>query len=169
MQICVSGNFFAYLKSVARVYVTRYHVNVILNAGVKTSLTIAPAMPRKKYGETSFGARLTSIRQERGFTQVQLAKAAGTTQRAISYYENEAGYPPAPAVMDLARALHVSTDELLGVKPFKSEHVADDPETRRLWKRFQQISHMPERDRRAILRVLNHFAVSTGQLIQANE
>ena len=60
-------------------------------------LTIANAMPRKNYGETSFGERLQAVRKARGLTQVQLAEAAGTTQRAISYYETEAGFPPAPA------------------------------------------------------------------------
>ena len=61
--------------------------------------TIPCVMPRKKYGETSFGERLQAIRKARGLTQVQLAEAAGTTQRAISYYETEAGFPPAPAVI----------------------------------------------------------------------
>lgn len=52
--------------------------------------TIEDAMPRKKYGETSFGERLQAIRKTRGLTQVQLAEAAETTQRAVSYYETEA-------------------------------------------------------------------------------
>ena len=58
--------------------------------------TIARRYARKKYGETRFGERLQAIRKARGLTQVQLAEAAGTTQRAISYYETEAGFPPAP-------------------------------------------------------------------------
>ena len=80
-------------------------------------LTITPVMPRKKYTETTFGERLIGLRKARGMTQIQLAKAAKTTQRAISYYENEAGFPPAPAVIALAGALHVTADELLGIKP----------------------------------------------------
>jgi transcriptional regulator with XRE-family HTH domain len=95
---------------------------------------IADAMPRKKYGETRFGKRLQALRKARGLTQVQLAEAAGTTQRAISYYETEAGFPPAPAVIDLAKALNVTTDELLGVKPPRIEWANDDSEARRLWK-----------------------------------
>lgn len=117
--------------------------------------TIADAMPRKKYGETSFGERLQAIRKARGLTQVQLAEAAGTTQRAISYYETEAGFPPAPAVIGLAEALSITTDELLGVKPPRVEHVNDDSEARRMWKRFQLVSTLPERDRKAIIRLVN--------------
>ena len=116
---------------------------------------IADAMPRKSYGETSFGERLQAIRKARGLTQVQLAEAAGTAQRAISYYETEAGFPPAPAVIDLARALHISTDELLGVKPPKVQRIDDDSEARRMWKRFQRVSSLPERDQKAVLRLIN--------------
>lgn len=95
--------------------------------------TIAVAMPRKKYGPTSFGERLQNIRKTRGLTQVQLA---------------EAGFPPAPAVIGLAKALDVTTDELLGVKPPKVERIDDDSEARRMWKRFQMVAVLPERARK---------------------
>ncbi len=89
--------------------------------------------------------RLVALRKARGLTQVQLAEKAQTTQRAISYYENDAGFPPAPALIALAEALQVSTDVLLGVKPPKVEHIDDDAEARRMWKRFQMVSILPER------------------------
>jgi transcriptional regulator with XRE-family HTH domain len=112
------------------------------------SLTIM-TMPRKKQEGTDFGGRLVRLRKARGLTQVQLAKAANTTQRAISYYENEPGYPPTPAVIALAQALRVTTDELLGVKPLKQDRRGEDPELRRLWKKFQQFLELPEKDQRA--------------------
>jgi len=117
--------------------------------------TIADEMPRKGYGETTFGPRLVSIRKARGLTQVQLAEKAQTTQRAISYYENDAGFPPAPALIALAEALQVSTDVLLGVKPPRVERIDHDPEARRQWKRFQMISTLPERDQKAVIRLIN--------------
>lgn len=122
------------------------------------AFTIADAMPRTKYGETSFGERLQTIRKARGLTQVQLAEAAATTQRAVSYYETEAGFPPAPAVVSLAKALKVTTDELLGLKPSKVAPVEEDSETRRHWKRFQMISTLPERDQKAVIRLINSLA-----------
>ena len=117
-------------------------------------------MPRKKYPETSFGERLQNIRKARGLTQVQLAEAAGTTQRAISYYETEAGFPPAPAIIDLARALQITTDELLGVKPPRIEAASEDPEARRQWKRFQLVSSLPERDQKAVIRLINSLVAA---------
>jgi transcriptional regulator with XRE-family HTH domain len=120
-------------------------------------------MPRKKYPQSSFGERLQAIRKARGLTHVQLAQAADTTQRAISYYETEPGFPPAPAVIALASALQVTTDQLLGVKPPRLERARGDSETRRQWKRFQRITTLPERDRKAVIRLVNSLAASSSR------
>jgi transcriptional regulator with XRE-family HTH domain len=112
-------------------------------------------MPREKQENLAFGPRLAAFRKARGLTQIQLAEAAETTQRAISYYETDTGFPPAAALIALAKALHVTTDELLGIKPPKVERVDADSETRRLWKRFQQVTALPEKDQRAVIRLIN--------------
>ena len=114
-------------------------------------------MPRKKQEGQGFGRHLAELRKVRGLTQVQLAQAAGTTQRAISYYENEAGFPPALALIALAQALRVSTDELLGLRRSKPE-IPVDAETRRLWKKFQQVATLTEKDQRAVIRLINSLA-----------
>ena len=115
------------------------------------ALTIALEMPRRKKDDSSFGPRLTAIRKARGLTQIELATAAGTTQRSISYYENDDGVPPASAVIALARALKVSADELLGLRPPRVERVNDDAGTKRLWK----VTALPEKDQRAVIRLIN--------------
>jgi len=115
-------------------------------------------MPRKKRQRSGFGERLRTLRKARGLTQVQLARVANTTQRAISYYENEPGYPPVPAVIALADALAVSTDELLGAKAPKRERNIMSSEARRLWKKFQQFETLPEKDQRAVIRLINSLA-----------
>ena len=125
-------------------------------------LTIADAMPRKKYGETTFGERLQNLRKARGLTQVQLAEAAQTTQRAVSYYETEAGFPPAPAIIGLAQALHVTTDELLGLKPPKAVPLEEDAETRRQRKRFQMVATLPERDQKAVVRLIHSLVAASS-------
>ena len=124
------------------------------------AFTIACGMPRRKKEDTSFGPRLTAIRQARGMTQVQLAKAAGSTQRSISYYENDDGIPPASIVIALAKALQVAADELLGIKPPRVEP-ADDADSKRLWKRFQMITALPEKDQRAVIRLINSLVAAT--------
>jgi hypothetical protein len=51
--------------------------------------------------------------------------------------------------------MKVSADELLGLKPPKIERASDGPETRRLWKRFQMMAALPEKDQRAVIRLIN--------------
>lgn len=102
-------------------------------------------------------------------TQYDLADAMGTTQRTISNYENEGGHPQAPVMAHLARALNVSTDELLGVKKgLRSSQTKgsaanhEDPETRRVWKKFQQLLTLPEKDQRAVIRLVNSLVAARG-------
>ena len=71
-------------------------------------LKIAVEMPRKTYGQTTFGPR-----------------------------------PPAPALIDLAKSLRVTADELLGIRPPRTERVNADPEARREWKKFQMVAVLP--------------------------
>lgn len=118
-------------------------------------------MPRKKKEDASFGPRLAALRKARGLTQVQLAEVTKTTQRSISYYETDDGVPPSSIVMALARALQVSADELLGLKPPPKTAAPSgdgDAETRRLWKRFQAVTQLPEKDQRAVIRLINSLA-----------
>lgn len=117
-------------------------------------------MPRRRRPASGFGKRLLALRTDRGLTQHELAKLTNASQRAISYYENEAGFPPAAAVVSLAEALRVSTDELLGVEPHRPGLLESDPELRRAWKRFQVFMTLPERDRRAVIRLINSLAVA---------
>ena len=132
--------------------------NTLTSSLRDSAFTIAFEMPRRKKDDSSFGPRLTAVRKARGLTQIQLAEVSGTTQRSISCYENDDGVPPASAVIALAKALNVSADELLGLKTPRLERVEDDVETRRLWKRFQMVTALPEKDQRAVIRLINSLA-----------
>ena len=81
-------------------------------------------------------------------------------------YETVADFPPTAVLLEIAKALGVSADELLGLKPpRKSKTLAElpqDPDTKRLWKKFQQIRTLPEKDQRAVIRLINSL-VQTRQ------
>lgn len=116
-------------------------------------------MPKKKPPQTEFGARLVALRLKRGLTQVQLAEASGLTQRAISYYETMPGHPVAPAIVALARGLKVSSDVLLGIKAApKAGATESAQDERRLWKHLRLVAQLPERDQRAVLRLIDTAA-----------
>jgi transcriptional regulator with XRE-family HTH domain len=130
--------------------------------GSKSDRTILGAMPSKVPPSSDFAERLTRLRSARGLTQTQLAEKIGSSQRAISRYETIADYPPTSVVVDLAHALDVSADELLGIKPIKkaASNGKEDPQTKRLWKKFQQVRALPEKDQRAVIRLLNSLVAA---------
>jgi len=100
---------------------------------------------------------------EKGLTQTQLAELLGSTQRNISHYETVADYPPTDMLVKLATFFKVSADELLGLKaPKQPPPRKEDPETKRLWKRFQQLLTLPEKDQRAVIRLINSLVGAKG-------
>ena len=61
----------------------------------------------------------------------------------------------------------ISSDELLGIKPqprevSKFEPLHSDPESRRLWKKSQQMASLPQKDQRAVIRLINSLVASSG-------
>ena len=101
-----------------------------------------------------FGKRLAQLRKDAGYTQKELADEIGATRRVIAYYETESEHPPANLLVDLAKALNVSTDELLGIKPTKQKVTKTD---NRLQRRFQQIEKLPAKERRQLVQVIDTF------------
>ncbi|MBP8224923.1 MAG: helix-turn-helix transcriptional regulator, partial [Acidovorax sp.] len=73
-------------------------------------------MPKRKTEVIdSFGQRLGSLRKAAGFTQVEFAAEVGITQRMVAYYEAPNAQPPAHLLPQMAQALGVSVDVLLGL------------------------------------------------------
>ena len=101
-----------------------------------------------------FGKRLAQLRKDAGYTQQELADEIGSTRRVMAYYETESEHPPANLLVDLAKALNVTTDELLGVKPVKPKAAKTD---NRLQRRFQQIEKLPAKERRQLVQVIDTF------------
>jgi hypothetical protein len=70
----------------------------------------------------------------------------------IAYYERHTAQPPGAILVELARALKVSPDELLGVKPIIEKL---SPKTARLLKRLLRIEELPPADQRAVLKLVD--------------
>ena len=64
----------------------------------------------------AFGERLAFYMSLRGMTQSELARRTHLTEAAISCYMHNDREPKAIAVSAIARALEVSTDDLLGLE-----------------------------------------------------
>jgi len=111
-----------------------------------------------------FGQRLTRIRKGRGRTQSELGKDVGVSNRVIAYYEQDSAQPPGPILIDLAKVLKVSNDELLGVKPVKEKANATNA---RLLNRLQRVVELPPADRRSVFKYLDALLTRTRAKAQA--
>ena len=66
-----------------------------------------------------FAERLKELRKEENLTQVDLAKATGLSQSAITAWEVGTNSPTATAIVLLAEYFDVTTDYILGISDFK--------------------------------------------------
>ena len=99
----------------------------------------------------NFGKKLSDIRRAKGLTQKVLGEKIGVSQRVIAYYEGETDFPPAHLLIPIAKALKVSTDELLGVKNIKEQN---NPEHAALWRKLRKISDLPKKDQKILIDTL---------------
>ena len=63
-----------------------------------------------------YGQRLKYLRQEKGWTQQQLAKELSTTASTIGKYEREELQPNIDVITSLCKIFEVSSDYLLGLE-----------------------------------------------------
>lgn len=64
--------------------------------------------------ENDFGKRLKDLLEEKGMTQRTLAGLIDATEMSVSRYINGNRTPRGPVIVQIAKALGVTTDYLLG-------------------------------------------------------
>ena len=64
------------------------------------------------------GQRLKELREEKGYTQKQLAEKLGINSVTYLHYEKEQREPPLALLADISRFYGVSVDYLLGLTDF---------------------------------------------------
>lgn len=99
-----------------------------------------------------FGKRLARLQQAAGFSQYTLADEIGISQRMVAYYEGETNHPPTHLLPALAKALGVTTDQLLGLEK-------ENPRNRdfQLWRRFSKVAKLPPQKRKQIVQIVDTF------------
>lgn len=118
-------------------------------------------MPKRKYQlpeiKEPFGLRLARLRKAAGHSQYTLADEVGISQRMIVYYEKQTTHPPTHLLPVLAKALGVTTDQLLGVEKVKEAKGRDS----RLRRRIEEIERvLPPVERKHITKYLDHVLKS---------
>jgi transcriptional regulator with XRE-family HTH domain len=105
----------------------------------------------------TIGVRLSQLRKEKGYTQIDLARKTGLTQALISSYERSRLRMNAETVIRFAKALNVSTDDILGLS--KSGN-GKDRVSLRLVRRLNRIESLPKGNQKTILKAIDFMIQS---------
>ena len=111
-------------------------------------------LPKLKFGGENLGQRLSRLRKEAGYTQVELAKKMGLQQNLISVYETGRGRINAEMAVHFMKALGVSPDEFFALKgPGKAKRGP----TGKLGRLFEKASKLPRRQREKLIEFVSAF------------
>lgn len=112
-------------------------------------------MPKRKTDVIeSFGERLAQLRKAAGYTQVEFAAEIGITQRMVAYYEAPGAQPAAHLLPQMAQALGVGADVLLGMStPRRVKKIGAS----RLERRLIEIEKLDAQAKRQIAQFLDTF------------
>ena len=110
---------------------------------------------KQGYGEMAFGENLKRLRQDKGYTQVQLAKQAGLRVASVSQMERNEGDPKLSTIYKLMDSLECSADSLL--LDLKHESLSKAMKTM-----LERAEKLPEREKRIVLDVIDTYCVSNG-------
>ncbi len=109
---------------------------------------------KKQIISTKFPAKLKSARQQKGFSQGQLAQKVGSDSQRISKYERGVMVPTTAILVKLANALEVSLDYLLLDAENKAVSQIQDAV---LLNQFIQIESLTEKDKFLVKGLLDAF------------
>lgn len=114
----------------------------------------------------AIGHRIAQLRRAKGINQTDLADRLGVTQGLISEYESGRIKISCDLLMEVARLLRTSADELLGLTPPGKLTTLRD---QRLASKMALIDRLSKRDRDALLRTINAFLGSAGNPTHAED
>ena len=115
--------------------------------------------PPLDFGGEPLGERLTRLRKQRGYTQVEFAEKVGITQVLISMYETDRRQFSVEMAIRFALALDVSLDEMLYPKAKKAP--GKNP-IRRVLRRLEEIEKLPPHQQNTLLRTIDGFIKGTS-------
>lgn len=108
-------------------------------------------------GARAIGQRLAALRKAKGLTQVDVAAALGLAQGLLSKYETGDLLLHGELIVEFARVLGVSSDDILGIESKRTAKPTLPAVDKTLARRLAQLQALPRRDRDALLRTLDAF------------
>lgn len=107
----------------------------------------------------TLGQRIKRLRQEKGWSQVQLAKKLNVHQKQISGYERAVHVPSTEILIRIAELFNVSLDYLAfdNREDVRQVRIAD----RELLERLQEIDRLADEDKATVKAVLDTFILKS--------
>ena len=97
---------------------------------------------------SDFAKNLISIRKEKGFSQRDLAKTTGISNRMVAYYETHSDIPPLDKLQKIAGALDISVAQLIDTELSDKKTLSLDTRT---LKKVKLLEQLPVKDQRKVL------------------
>jgi transcriptional regulator with XRE-family HTH domain len=113
-------------------------------------------------GARAIGERLAGLRKAKGLTQVDVAGALGLAQGLVSKYETGDLLLHGELIVEFARVLGVSADDILGIHSRRAKPALPAVD-KTLARRLAQLQALPRRDRDALLRTLDAFLAKSAR------
>jgi transcriptional regulator with XRE-family HTH domain len=111
-------------------------------------------LPTLDLGKETTGKRLARFRKERGYTQVELAEKIGILQNLVSAYERDSLRLNADMVVRFAKALDVSSDELLGLDTATNR---GKKLSLKILRRLNKIEDLPAAQQKVLFKTIDTF------------
>jgi transcriptional regulator with XRE-family HTH domain len=146
-----------------------YLSSTVLHRSPKTHGMVGTKMPQRSRlklpplppSDETVGQRLARLRKAAGYTQKQMAEKMGLIQALISEYERDKMRLHAEMVIRFAKALGVSTDEILGFKPDRQQDMKNP--SLKIVRRLNRISALPASKQKAFLQTIDALLKVQGE------
>lgn len=128
-----------------------------------TFSAVIPAVALSKEEQAFFvqlGNRIAQLRKEQDITQVQLAELLGVSQQTITAYEVGRRRIQVSALPVIARALHVSIEELIGEDAKRSSKRGP---ASKLQQQLEQVSLLPKAQQKFVSQVIDSVLQQAGR------
>ena len=115
-------------------------------------------MSKNEYFFEELGTRIVARRKELGLTQTELGDRIGVTQQVIASYETASRQIPACRVPELAGALDMPLEELMG---FKGQGGKRGPKSK-LEKQLDEVRQLPKNEQQFVSQFLEKMLVKAS-------
>jgi transcriptional regulator with XRE-family HTH domain len=103
--------------------------------------------------------RIRQLRQDRHWTQAELAAEVGVHQNQISMYERGVNIPPTDVLVKLAEVFNVTVDHLALTGKPETVVSAQPIQDRELLRRFETADTLPPHDKQLVMELVDLLAM----------